>query len=108
MVSDRSAASRADAPEGDSTDLLGTGRRYTDSAPIPLYYDILAGVGAGDVSLSDISRGTGLSLSHISRVFNVNRKPSMDAASAIANYLGITIDTLYAELSRQKRKIRVA
>lgn len=47
-----------------------------------------------DHSLSDISRGTGLHLSTVSRIFSGERNLGMKAATQIANYLGIGIDQL--------------
>jgi hypothetical protein len=55
-----------------------------------------------DYNLSDIARGTGMSLSHICRVFKGQRTPSIRAASAIAGYIGVSVDQLYAALGRIK------
>lgn len=49
-------------------------------------------------SLSDIARGTGLSLSHVCRVFSGKRAPSMGTARTIAGFLGTTTDKLYESL----------
>jgi transcriptional regulator with XRE-family HTH domain len=47
------------------------------------------------VSVGDVARGTGLSPSHLSRVFNGRRTPSMRTALKIALFVGCTIDELY-------------
>jgi transcriptional regulator with XRE-family HTH domain len=49
-------------------------------------------------SLGQISRETGVSLSHISRIFAGKRKPSFATAQAIAVCLGITTDELATKL----------
>lgn len=50
-------------------------------------------------SYSAIHRGTGLSLSHVSRMFNGHRMPSGDALNQVAGYLGVSLDELYRYLS---------
>lgn len=49
-------------------------------------------------SVGDVARGTGITHSHISRIFNGRRTPSMACAVKIANFLGITLDDLNAAL----------
>jgi len=48
----------------------------------------------GTITLSDVSRSTGVSLSHVSRIMSGQRKPSLDVASKIAAYLGVSIEEL--------------
>lgn len=43
-------------------------------------------------SMSDVARGTKISLSMISRIFNGERGLSMNAAKRISNYLKISVD----------------
>jgi transcriptional regulator with XRE-family HTH domain len=45
-------------------------------------------------SLTQISQETGLSLSHISRIFSGDRNPSWDNAKLIADCLDISVDRL--------------
>lgn len=62
---------------------------------------------------SDIARGTGYSLSHISRLFAGKSKGSMDSVPEIAAFLGVPVERLmrwlearrlaYAAASREKR-----
>lgn len=42
-----------------------------------------------NLNLSDLARGTGISVSHVSRIFNGLRTPSLDVAETIAKYLGV-------------------
>lgn len=51
-----------------------------------------------DCSLSEISRGTGMTLGHISRVMSGQRMPSLSVASQIAVYLGVSVDRLTAAI----------
>lgn len=51
-------------------------------------------------TLSDVARGTGLSLSHVSRVFSGKRAPTVQAARRIARYLGIEVGELLSQLER--------
>lgn len=46
------------------------------------------------ITLGGIARGTGLHVTHLSKIFNGHRKPSLKAASKIAAYLGITLEKL--------------
>lgn len=52
------------------------------------------------VSLSLAHRDTGLSLSHLSRVFGGHRTPSTRVLVKLARYLQVTTDALLTELSR--------
>lgn len=48
---------------------------------------------SGDpINLSEISRGTGISVTTLSRIFKGTRKPSLDKAKRIASHLQITLD----------------
>lgn len=49
-------------------------------------------------TLSDVARTTGLSLSHVSRVFAGKRTPTVKAARAIAKCLGVTVEELLHQL----------
>lgn len=53
------------------------------------------------IVLGEISRATGISLSHLSRIANGNRWPSFDTANQIATYLGVTLDELYYDLKQK-------
>jgi hypothetical protein len=53
-----------------------------------------------DTSLNDIERGTGISVSHLSRVFNGKRNFSSDNLQAVSAYLGVSVDRLLAELAK--------
>lgn len=57
-------------------------------------------------NLTEIARGTGLTLGHVSRVFNPDparcRTPSLHTASKIAGYIGVTVDELYSMLTRMR------
>lgn len=53
---------------------------------------------AGTVTLTNIANGTGLSLSMVSRIMAGKRTPSLDSASKIAAYLGISIEELMQSL----------
>lgn len=53
---------------------------------------------AGTVSLRNISNGTGISHSMVSRIMSGKRTPSLDFASKIAAYLGISIEELMESL----------
>jgi transcriptional regulator with XRE-family HTH domain len=55
---------------------------------------------APGTSLNDIERGTGISVSHLSRVFNGRRNLSSDNLQAVAGYLGVAVDKLLSELQR--------
>ncbi len=50
-------------------------------------------------TLGDIARGTGLNVEHVSRIFNKKRTPRLKTAARIAEYLGVSIDRLYAALT---------
>lgn len=57
---------------------------YGENIGLPQY--VAEGPG-GSVCLSDIARGSGLSLAAISRIFSGNRNPSLFAATAICDYV---------------------
>lgn len=54
-------------------------------------------------SYSEICRGTGLSLSHVSRIFNGLRMPSAKSLSSIAEFMGVDMADLYAQLASLRR-----
>lgn len=43
---------------------------------------------------AEISRSTGISISHVSRIFSGNRMPSLVVAKKLSTYLNITMDQL--------------
>lgn len=43
-------------------------------------------------SRGDISRGTGYTKIHISRIFSGQRRPSLNSANRIAGFLGVTVE----------------
>lgn len=58
----------------------------------------MAKIKLSELNRSEISRGTGYSLSHVSRVLSGKRMPSVVALGKIASYLGLTRDELCALL----------
>lgn len=46
------------------------------------------------INRSKIHRETGLTLSHVSRIFSGERRPSLEAARDIARSLGVTMEEL--------------
>lgn len=64
--------------------------------------------GAAPPSLRRLARETGLSLSHVSRVFSGKRQPSMRAARKIADALRIDIDSLMYCLPCKLDEVRAA
>lgn len=62
--------------------------------PIPMVMQVLH----IDCSLSEIARGTGMTLGHISRIMSGQRMPSLNVASQIAVYLGISVDRFTAAI----------
>ena len=51
-------------------------------------------VGGKTRTLTEISVGTGLCLSHISQVFSGKKDPSMNSARKISRFFGVTLDRL--------------
>lgn len=49
-------------------------------------------------TLSDVARATGLSLSHVSRIFSGKRTPTVKAAKSIAACLGVSVEELITKL----------
>jgi hypothetical protein len=47
-----------------------------------------------DINLSRLSRDTGYTLAHVSRVFSLTRAPSLRCAKKMAKALKITVDQL--------------
>ena len=70
---------------------MGTAVQAYESTATPPMKALL-----GPHTLMDVHRGTGLSRAMITRVFSCKRRPSLDAASRIAGFLGVSIDKLYA------------
>jgi transcriptional regulator with XRE-family HTH domain len=58
----------------------------------------------GEATLGDVARGTGLSKSHVSKIFSGNRKPGLEAVARLAAYLGITIDDVYAAMNKSNER----
>jgi len=50
------------------------------------------------ISLGEVSRRTGLSMAHVSKIFNGQRLPSLPAAALIATAKGISLDEFYMML----------
>lgn len=50
------------------------------------------------VPVRAISRSTGISVAHISRIFNGQSNPTLVTASKLARYLNCTLDDLAAHL----------
>lgn len=57
----------------------------------------------GRLNLSDVARGTGISVSHVSRIFSGLRSPSLDVAETIAKYLGVGMSEFTKFLSTVKK-----
>jgi predicted transcriptional regulator len=51
-------------------------------------------------SLGEISRGSGVSRPHVTRVFNGKREMSLRVAERISGFLGVSIDALLGFLRR--------
>lgn len=54
-----------------------------------------------DRTLSDVARATGMSLSHVSRIFSGHRTPTVKALRDIATFLGIGTGELLEILEKQ-------
>ena len=59
------------------------------------------------LNLSDVARGTGISISHINRVFNGNRTPSLPVLRKIAQYLKVDLTELSGYLETKAGGVRV-
>ncbi len=55
------------------------------------------------LNLSDVARGTGISISHINRVFNGNRTPSLPVLRKVAKYLNVDLTELSGYLETKAR-----
>lgn len=55
-------------------------------------------------TLGSVSRGTGMDMTFLSRVFGERRSASIQTVQKIAAYLGVTVDALLTELGREKQK----
>lgn len=60
------------------------------------------------VSLTNIANGTGISLSMVSRIMNGHRTPSLDNATKIAAYLGISVDEFVDSLPEVAEPVPLA
>lgn len=58
-----------------------------------------------NLNLSDVARGTGISVSHVSRIFNGLRTPSLDVAETIAKYLGVGLTEFTKFLGTLKKSV---
>ncbi len=56
-----------------------------------------------NLNLSDVARGTGISVSHVSRIFSGLRTPSLDVAETIAKYLGVDLSVFTKFLGTVKK-----
>lgn len=61
---------------------------------------------APDASLGRLAAGTGMTVAHLSRIFNGKRSPSFKAAGKIAAYLGVTMDALNTVLARDEKEVQ--
>lgn len=55
-------------------------------------------------TIGEVSRETGLSKSHVSRVLNGKKKPSIEALVLIARAKGMRVNALVEELKRKWRE----
>lgn len=53
--------------------------------------------GGREIVLADLSRGTKISISHLSKIMSGDRFPSAHFLNRIAAYLGVSMDELYHE-----------
>ncbi len=51
-------------------------------------------IGGVERTLTEIHKGSGISLSHISQIFSGKKEPSMPSARKIATVFGVTLDRL--------------
>lgn len=56
-------------------------------------------------SLGRLAHGTGLTVAHLSRIFNGKRQPSFRTAGKIAAYLGVSMDALNTVLARDTKDV---
>ena len=61
-------------------------------------------VSIGGMSLSELSRKTGISVSYLSRVFRGEKMPATATLSQLAVVLNVTMDRLHAELIDAKHR----
>lgn len=60
------------------------------------------------IGIGELARRTGLSKTHVSKVFNGQRRPSLRNARKIAIALSITLDELYEHLETLRKPRRAA
>lgn len=53
-----------------------------------------------------IAAETGISISHLSRLFSGERRPSLPMALKLANYFGVTVERLLGEVLPRKIAVR--
>lgn len=60
------------------------------------------GIQIGDKTFSrgEIARGTGLSLSHVSRIFSGERNPSLNTVRKVAQFINIPLEQLILRLPK--------
>ena len=56
--------------------------------------------GGEDLNLMKMAEDTGISVSHLSRIFRGNRTPSLKMASRIADHLKCSLDNLFAHIEK--------
>lgn len=56
--------------------------------------------GTTDLNLTKMAEDLGISVSHLSRIFGGSRVPSLKMARKVADYLHITLDTLFAGIPK--------
>lgn len=61
-----------------------------------------------DIRVGELSRKTGISPAHISKIFSGKRTPSLEAAARISTALKISIDELYVYLVEVQERASVA
>jgi transcriptional regulator with XRE-family HTH domain len=57
--------------------------------------------GGEEINLSQISRDTGISVSHLSRIFSGKRDPSVPNAKKISQVLDVSLDCLIEGLPKK-------
>lgn len=60
-------------------------------------------VGEQRFTLGEISRGSGVSRPHVTRIFSGKREPSLRVAQRVTGFLGVTIEQFLGFLRRKKR-----
>lgn len=55
-----------------------------------------------NICLGELGRKVGISVTHVSKIFSGDRRPSLPVAAKIAKYLGMSIDKFYGILLKQE------